>query len=277
MTQQGQTSADDRPFSARHPIAAFFIFTFSVSWLGAGLVAVPHFLRHEPLPKLTGILMFPAMLLGPCLVGMAMITAVKGPDGIRDLFRRMFYWRFPAKWYLVLLIPPALVLGVLFGLETTVSPSYAPHLFLLGLLFGVPAGFLEEIGWMGYAFPRMRAQYSPLLAGVLLGLLWSAWHIPVIDYLGAATPHRPYLFLFFLSFTAAMTAMRVLICWAYSNTRSVLLAQLIHMSSTGSLVVFSVPQLAPAQEVSWYALYGAALWVTVAVIVSKFGKRLQRG
>jgi CAAX protease family protein len=113
----------------------------------------------------------------------------------------------------------------------------------MGLLFGVPAGYLEEIGWMGYAFPKMRSQNNALAPSILLGLLWSAWHLPVIDYLGTATPHGAYWLPFFLTFTAAMTAIRVLISWTYSNTNSVLLAQLLHMSSTGALVIFSAPRL----------------------------------
>src|SRR3989442_10228992 len=78
--------------------------------------------------------------------------------GLWDLFSRMCRWRLPARWYVALLIPPILVLTVLFLLETFVSPVYAPNRFLVGIFFGVPAGFLEEIGWMGYAFPKMRSQ-----------------------------------------------------------------------------------------------------------------------
>ena len=127
---------------------------------------------------------------------------------------------------------------------------------------------------MGYAFPKMRSQQNALAASILLGLLWSIWHLPVIDYLGTATPHGAYWFPFFLTFTAAMTAIRVLISWTYSNTTSVLLAQLIHMSSTGSLVIFSAPRLTARQEVVWYGLYSVALWLVVAVVAKIFGKRL---
>ena len=87
-----------------------------------------------------------------------------------NLVSRMFQWRIPAQWYLALLIPPVLVLAVLFCLETFVSPVYAPNRFLLGILFGIPAGFLEEIGWMGYAFPKMRTADNALAPSILLGL-----------------------------------------------------------------------------------------------------------
>jgi membrane protease YdiL (CAAX protease family) len=260
----------------RHPVASYFALTFTISWVGALAVAAPHLIRHEPLPKMTGILMFPVMLVGPSLSGIVMTKIVGGRDGLQDLFSRMFRVRFPTRWYAGLLIPPILVLTVLLGLKTFVSPSYTPNLFLTGILFGVPAGYLEEVGWTGYAFPKMRSQNNAFAASILLGLLWGIWHFPVIDDLGTATPHGSYLFPFFLMFTAAMTAMRVLVCWIYSNTKSVLLAQLMHMSSTGSLVIFSAPRLTARQEVTWYGLYAATLWLAVGIVVRIFGKRLVR-
>jgi hypothetical protein len=259
-----------RGIIGRHAVASYFVLTFAISWIGALLVAAPHLARHAPLPKLTGILMFPAMLLGPCLAGITLARIVDGEDGIWDLFSRMSRWRLPARWYAALLIPPILVLAVLFCLEAVVSPVYAPNRFLAGIFFGVPAGFLEEVGWMGYAFPKMRSQH------ILLGLLWVFWHLPVINYLGTATPHGAYWFAFFLSFTVAMTAMRVLICWIYTNTESVLLAQLMHVSSTGSLVIFSAPRVGAAQEALWYGLYGTSLWVLVAIIAKTYGRRMTR-
>ena len=275
MPAQGALSNNDATLPVRHPVATYFALTFTISWVGALLVAAPHLMRHKPLPKMTGILMFPAMLLGPSIAGIVLSRVVDGKDGVRDLYSRIFRGRFPTPWYATLLIPPILVLTVLFALKTFVSPSYAPNLFLMGILFGVPAGYLEEIGWMGYAFPKMRSQNDALAPSILLGLLWSIWHLPVIDYLGTATPHGAYWFPFFLTFTAAMTAIRVLISWTYSNTNSVLLAQLFHMSSTGALVIFSAPRLTPKQEVLWFGLYTLALWLAVVVVVKIFGKRLR--
>lgn len=98
----------------------------------------------------------------------------------------------------------------------------------------------------------------------------------MINYLGAVVPHGSYWFSFFLAFAMAMTAMRVLICWIYTNTKSVWMAQLLHVSSTGSLVIFSAPGVTPAQEVAWYVLYGVSLWLVVAVIIVAYGKSLTR-
>ena len=276
MPAQQVLSNNDSTLPVRHPLAAYFAIAFTISWAGAFLVAAPHLMRHEPLPRITGILMFPAMLLGPSFTGIFLTRIIDGRDGIRDLFSRMFRPPFPTWWYLALLIPPVLVLTVLFVLKTYSSPSYAPNFFLMGILFGVPAGYLEEIGWMGYAFPKMCPHNNALAASALLGLVWSVWHLPVIDYLGTATPHGTDWFPFFLAFTAAMTAMRALICWIYTNVKSVLMAQLMHVSSTGSLVMFSAPRVTSQQEVLWYGLYATALWLAVAVVVKIFGKRFTR-
>jgi uncharacterized protein len=260
----------------RYPVVAYFALTFLVSWTGALAVAAPHLIRHQPLPKMTGILMFPVMLLGPSFTGVALTRVVDGKSGLRVLFSQMSRAWVPLGWYAALLIPPILVLAVLLFLQRFVSPVYAPNRFFMGILFGIPAGFLEEIGWMGYAFPKMRPQTNGLAPSILLGLLWALWHLPVINYLGTATPHGAYWLPFFLAFSLAMTGMRVLIAWIYTNTKSVLLVQLMHVSSTGSLVLFSAARVTAAQEAMWYAFYGAALWIVVGIVLKTFGRRLGR-
>jgi CAAX protease family protein len=260
----------------RYPVVAYFALTFLISWTGALAVAAPHLIRHQPLPKMTGVLMFPVMLLGPSLAGIVLTRIVDGKSGLRVLFSQMFRAWVPPGWYTALLIPPVLVLTVLLFLQTFLSPVYAPNRFFMGILFGIPAGFLEEIGWMGFAFPKMRSQSNGLTPSILLGLFWALWHLPVINYLGTATPHGVYWLPFFLAFSLAMTAMRVLIGWIYTNTKSVLLAQLMHVSSTGSLVLFSATRVTAVQEALWYALYGTVLWVAVGIVVKTFGKQLER-
>jgi membrane protease YdiL (CAAX protease family) len=260
----------------RYPVAAYFAVTFLISWTSALAVAAPHLLGAQPLPRMTGILMFPVMLLGPSLAGIALTRIADGKSGLRALFSKAFRVRVPPGWYTALLIPPLLVLAVLLFLQKFVSPVYEPNRFFIGILFAIPAGFLEEIGWTGYAFPKMHREGDALAPSIRLGLLWSLWHLPVINFLGTATPHSGYWLQFFLAFSLAMTAMRVLIAWIYTNTKSLLLAQLMHVSSTGSLVVFGAPRVTGVQEAIWYAAYGIVLWVLVGIIVKIFGRRLAR-
>ena len=257
-------------FVERHAVVSYFALTFAISWLGALAVVAPKLLRCEPVPKFSGILMFPVMLLGPAISGILLTRLVDGSSGLRDLFSRMQKIRVREPWYAALLIPPAAILIVLFCLKTLVSPVFAPNRFFVGVSFGIVAGFFEEIGWTGYAFPKTVRTRNALVAGIALGVTWGIWHMPVIDYLGTATPHDAYWLRYFLAFTAAMTAMRVLIGWIYTNTKSVTLAQMMHASSTGSLVVFSPAGVTAGQETMWYAIYAGALWLVIALVVAKF-------
>jgi membrane protease YdiL (CAAX protease family) len=257
-------------------VTTYFILTFAISWTGALLVAAPALVRGQPVPLLASLLMFPAMLLGPPLASLILHFRSGGRAALRDLGSRMTKLRVQPAWYLCLLIPPTLVTAVLFSLKTLVSPMYAPNRFLVGIGFGVVAGLLEEIGWMGFAFPRMAVRHGELRAAIILGLLWGLWHLPAIDHLGAASPHGAYEFPYFLAFTLAMTAMRVLIAWLYTNTGSVFLAQAMHACSTSSLVVFSPATVSARQEVFWYCVYGFVLWLVVAAVVARNGARLRR-
>lgn len=262
----------------RHAVLAYFGLVLLISWGSGALLEGPLFLRGKTIPSLlVETTLFPITVVSVAVVGLALAGVVSGRRGVGDVFARIGRWRVGVRWYAVaLLLPPAGILVVLFALRTFVSPAFTPKLFVFGFLFGLPA-ILEEIGWMGFAFPQMRRRQSALAAAVTLGVLWGLWHAPVVDYLGAAAPHRAYWPLFFLSFIGIVSAMRVLIVWVYSNTSmSLLLAILMHISMTGSLVVLAPVGVSPAQETLWYALYAVLLWIIVGVVALRYGKRLTR-
>ncbi len=251
-----------------HPARIYFLVAFVISWTGAIILVAPKLLGGHPIAKLDGILMFPIMLLGPAASGIILIAATEGKKGLRNLLFRMGKWKAPVKWYVTaLVVPPCLIMLVLLFLKNFVAVAFTPNFFYFGFLFGIPAGFFEEIGWTGYVFPALREKQKFLKASIILGFLWGLWHLPVIDFLGAASPHGNYLILFFISFIAMLTAIRILIMWVYSNTNSLPLTQLMHAVSTGCLATFGPSALSAAQETLWYSLYAFALWITVLIIM----------
>jgi membrane protease YdiL (CAAX protease family) len=173
----------------------------------------------------------------------------------------------PRRWWLVALIPPAAILLVLELLDRAASPDYRPGFLVFGAAAGLASGFFEELGWTGFAYPRLSSRFGALPGALFLGVLWGVWHLPVVDSLGAASPHGAAWPAFFAAFVAALVALRVLISWAYTSTGSLRLAQLLHASSTGSLVVLGAPGVTPGQEAVWYAAYAALLWVIVALVL----------
>jgi membrane protease YdiL (CAAX protease family) len=178
----------------------------------------------------------------------------------------MTHWQADIRWYAVALgLMPILLLTILYLLALFISPAFAPILSLLGL-GGIAAGYLEEIGWTGFAVPRLLSRWSPLAVGLIVGLLWGLWH-GLADYsirgdtLGAFWP------ITFSLFVVPLTAWRILMVWVYDNTHSGPVAQLMHFSYTGSLG-FLVPlaAISHTEDALIYAVLAVVLWILVALV-----------
>lgn len=258
-----------------HPVLAYFGLAFAISWVGCVLAAGHGFMRGQTLQAADVLLVFLAMLLGPSLAGVAMTVFLDGRDGLRELRSRVLKGQVGAVWYATLLVFPLLIVAVVVALQAFVSKEFVLTFALVGIPIGLMAGFFEEIGWTGFALPRMLGTRSGLAVAVVLGLVQTTWHLAA-DFLTASESRGVYWLPHFAVFTLSMTAMRVFVVWAYANTRSVLLAQLVHASSTGSLAVLVPLSLSPAQDTLFYTVYSLVLWGAVAVIVALFGKDLVR-
>jgi membrane protease YdiL (CAAX protease family) len=260
----------------RYPVTSYFVLAYLISWGGSFAIGGPKFLRGVPLEFEDVKRMGPVMLAGPFVAGIAMTYLVDGRTGLRDLFSRMLKWRVGLRWYAALLIFPGLILGVLWTLTAFVSPDFAPTFLAFGILAGLLAGFIEETGWMGFAYPRMEAEFGIWRATIYLALLHGLWHA-MAGYLGESEIYGVYwLPRFIAMWFVAMTAMRVLLVWIYSNTGSLLLAQLTHASSTGFLIILGPSMLSPANGTLWFAVYAVVLWVPAAIVIARFGKTLVR-
>ena len=252
--------------ACRRPLACYFALAYLVSGIALAVVGLPKLHGASGRPMMS-LVMFPVMVVSIGLIGIALTAVTHGRDGLRRL-RSQFRRRVAPRWLALLLLPPAGILAVLYLLARTVSAQFTPQFFVFGFAAGAVAGFCEEIGWTGFAYPRMRARLGWLPSALLLGALWGIWHLPVVDSLGAASPHGVYWPEFFAAFVAVLVAMRVLIAWAYVRTGSLRMAQLLHASSTGFLVILGAPHVTPAQEALWYGIYAAVLWAVVAIVVS---------
>jgi uncharacterized protein len=259
----------------RNALVSYFILAFLISWAGSFAAGGPKFLRGEELTLADAGLMFLPMLAGPSIAGIVMTAIVDGQPGLKKLFSRIRSWRQGGRWYAAaILIPPVFILVALGILVLFVSPDFSPVFVAIGLIVGVMAGFFEEIGWMGFAYPRMAQKNTALKAAIILGVLHALWHI-VADYIGASGLRGAYWLPHFMAMmVASMTAMRVLIVWVYENTKSVLLSQIMHASSTGFLSVLVSTTISPAYSTLFYVVYAILLWGIVAALVKKYGKNL---
>lgn len=258
----------------RRPLAAYFILAFLIAWTGSVLAVGSKFLRDETLQFADALFMFLPMLAGPSLAGIAMAYFTDGRNGLRELGSRMGRGSFGAGWWAAaVVIPPVLIVTVLWLLRRLVSPDFSPAFFAPGIALGLLAGFFEEIGWTGFALPRLQRKTSALAAALILGILHVVWHLAA-DFLGASRSRGAYWLPRFLVFCTSMIAIRVILVWIYSHTSSVLSAQILHASSTGFLAVLVPLSLTPKNDTIFYAAYSVVLWIVVGLIVAKFGRDL---
>jgi membrane protease YdiL (CAAX protease family) len=257
----------------RHPLIGYFALAYGISWGGIVIVLGTTDFDLANLRPLDTGLIFVLMLLGPSIGGLALTARLAGRVGLRQLWSSLVRWRVGACWYaLALLTMPAVLLAVLWPLGAFLDPAFAPRfnwpLFAIGLV----AGGFEEIGWTGYATPRLLARLRLFMAGLSLGLVWALWHVLVDFRQNFNTMGIAWLLEFAVLYVAALTAYRLLMTWVYANTRSLSLAMLMHASYTGWLLVL-YPATSFEQGLVWQTAFAFALWLIVAVVIAGFGHR----
>jgi membrane protease YdiL (CAAX protease family) len=260
-------------WSQRRPLLAYFGLTYVISWGCIALVlGATGFDLARLRPVDTGLI-FVSMLLGPSVSGLVMTARLEGRAGLRRLWLSLARWEVGARWYaLALLLMPVLLLAVLLPLAAFLDPAFAPGFKWQLLVIGLVAGSFEELGWTGFATPRLLARQRPFMAGLSLGLGWALWHV-LVDFRQNFSSMSPvWLLEFAVFYLAALTAYRVLMTWVYSNTQSLPLAMLMHASYTGWLVVL-YPATSFEQGLVWQTALAVVLWLAVAVVMLWFEHR----
>ena len=276
-----------------HPVLSYYALVFAISWGGILLViggpgAIPG-TRDEVETLMPFALL--TLFAGPSVAGLLLTGLVHGRPGFRDLFTRMTRWRVDVRWYAVaLLTAPLLVTAVLLALSLT-SLEFLPRLLTASdkttlLLFGigwglVGGGLLEELGWTGFAVPTLMLRYGVFGTGLVVGLLWGAWHYLIALWaISGTTPGAisPSIFLPALIFyVGSLPAYRVLMVWVYDRTGgSMLLAMLMHASFSASMLTLEPLGLAAVPGSIWALVLAAAWWAVVGAVAVANRGRLSR-
>jgi membrane protease YdiL (CAAX protease family) len=291
-------------FIQRHPVVTYYALVFAIS-VGGMLLVIG---GPGALPGSSGQVetMFPlaflALYAGPVVAGPLMTGLVAGRSGLRELIAGLVRWRVGARSYAVALLTVPLVMTAIYVPLSRISPEFVPQivasgegspllsgfgiaagdraaLLLVGLVAGIVFGFLEELGWTGFAIPRLKRRHGVLTTGLIVGTLWAAWHVP-ITFWASGDPSgafSPTLFLPpFVFYVAALPAYRVLMVWVYDRTESLLVATLMHASLIASTLVILAPVATGMALVTYWLVLAAALWALVAAVTLANGGQLSR-
>jgi uncharacterized protein len=251
-----------RSLVKRHPLITFFILAYILTWLGW---TVPG--RIYTGTPLSFVLALPFFLMvpGPLLSALFVTAMASGKAGVIALLRKFTIWRVGLGWYVVaLLLMPAMslaaiYLNVLFGAPAPTAAFFGSWSSLL-LVFAVrlvnPADgpMQEELGWRGFALPRLQERHSPLIANLILGVLVVVWHLPLVF-----TGQLPAFALF------ATLAATILFGWIFNNTKGSVLLTLIAHIADGFFIMRNLGLTgADATRLTWLQV---AVWVVVAIVV----------
>lgn len=257
-------------------LIAFFALTFAVTWTLFITVAAA-----IPASTAPG---YALVLLGayaPGIVALGLTARQTGRDGVRALLARMLIANVAAKWYVFAISYVALVklsAAVLHRLVEGAWPRFGTdslYLIPLAIALSTPFQAGEEIGWRGYALPRLADRFGLAAASVVLGAIWALWHLPQFFIAAADTYHQS-----FIVWALQVVAISIAMAWLYAKTgASLLLVMLMHAAINNAKDI--VPSGLPdprgvfslhASLVSWLAL--GVLWITAIYFLIRMPTRL---
>ena len=253
-------------------LAIFFVAAFALTWL----ISLPYILDEQAATEVFGPMelgapMFFAAVYVPSVAGLVISGMRYGLPGLRDLIksalriRANIFWiaiclfGYPALWLVVALVQAA-VGGGLGSFDF--SPWFVafPAVLLAGHILTDPGALGEELGWRGFALPRLMELLDARSASLILGVVWAVWHLPAFSISTLSQSG-----INFGLFVINVTAFSVIMTWLFVHVRgSVLLAGIVpHM------LINSVPKagIAPVFIIT----------VLLAVAILVFGGKTLRG
>jgi membrane protease YdiL (CAAX protease family) len=232
----------------------FFALAYAFSWV---VWAPAIFLsRGSSDPQTWSALFHLAGSLGPMVSALLVTTLGGGSEGVRELLSRVFRWRVGLGWWVLAVAGPALVFllaavisRILFGGWPELGEFGRSEEFAFLGLFPywvaniIFFGFGEEVGWRGFALPRLQTgRRSALLAALILSLLWAGWHIPLFSF---AIGLNSMGLIGVLGWLFSLVTGSVLLAWIYNSTGgSVLIVSIFHGTLDIAITSPAGPQLA---------------------------------
>ncbi len=278
LTKDVQRSAAQTPASGARA-SAFFALAFGLSWI----FWVPFTIFAPPASSvLSGEGGSPVLLLqllgnfGPSAAAIVLLALSGQRRELWALLKRLLPHRAsPMLYALVLFLPfvtllPGLLYASLFADFSDVGLVLGGLLpaLLTGLLISGPG---EELGWRGYALPRLQVAYGPLAASLLIGVVWGVWHLPI--WLWSSSSGGASFVAEFALFVVGLSAFSVVFTWVYNHTgASMWMVVVLHASFTASYNSVSV-SLGPQATGTWVpSLLTTASACVAAALVVRFLK-----
>jgi uncharacterized protein len=258
----------------RHPIVTFFVLAYALAWA----IESPLVFLRDSITDTQGLVLVILASNVPSVLGIVLTAIVLGRGALRRLLGRLLIWRVDPRWYLVVVLGPVALAGGAVALNTPLGgPALSLGMPLLGvtvfLAFSVfPGSALgEEIGWRGYALPRLQAGGSALGASLILGPVWGLWHLPL--WLTGAPGRTASLY---AAFVVSVIALSVILTWVYNGTGGSLLMVVLLHATFNLPMTLSLEALGSQATVPLLLYWGLLVVAALVVVIAAGPKHLSR-
>ena len=237
-----------------HPLIAFVLINYLISW--TFLYPCYQLILnaeddHFPMLALIGLI----GAYGPTLAALIVERITGGAQGVKALLRKLLIWKVHIGWYFFVFLLPVLLYFLAvwstqaFGYELgKMELKEGLSSYFLYILLALPFGPMgEELGWRGFMLPRLLEKFDLWKSSLILGVVWTFWHLASFTFPGAAIPSvfevTPWtLFLYLLMITSET----FLFTFLFLHTKgSVLIAILFHavFNANSNIVLTIFPQI----------------------------------
>jgi len=249
----------------RHPTIGFFVLVYALAW---GFESPLVFLRDNVTDTQGFVLVLLASNV-PSVVGIVLTAVLLGRGAVRKLLGRLLIWRVNPFWYLAVILGPVVLAGGAAAFDTLLGgPTLSLGMPLLGVAFLLafsifPGSALgEEIGWRGYALPRLQARRSALGASLIIGPIWALWHLPL--WLTGEPGRTPNLY---AAFVVSTIALSVILTWVYNGTGGSLLLVILLHATFNLPITLVIQQLGSRATVPILLYFGLSVVAAIVVVI----------
>jgi uncharacterized protein len=257
------TGTATRNWAARHDLVLYFVLAYLLSWALWPLVILNS--TSSPLVP-----------FGPLIAAVIVALLAGGRRELWALLGQLTRWRVHPIWYVIALLGPFMLaaltalLAIAAGAPVHRTGAYtdwqAIGFFFLSTLIIV--GLFEEVGWRGFALPRLQLRLNALWAALVLGVLWALWHLP--ELISDPTGQRPPV-----PFLVWALALSVIFSWLYNSTNGSLPIVIICHTAIDTAGRFMLPEFAgEGYQIVWWLMVGLYVLVAIIVILGAGPKRL---
>jgi membrane protease YdiL (CAAX protease family) len=210
----------------RYSVAIFSTLTILLSF-AAYLLPLP----RQALPFV--------LILIPAVLAVLLAGMTGGASGVRALLGGLTRWRVSLRWLLIVIAAPfamrlaisliALLLGLIPSIQLRpLTPAEAVLLVVIFIIGAIP----EELGWRGYVLPRLLRSYPPLVAGLIIGVLWGAVHLVL------HLPDMPNEGLSGILTMLQLIGLSILLTWVFVlGGNNILLTSLFHVAQSFFVII----------------------------------------